>query len=421
MADEFQSILPPNATPWERAVEQTSGERWDEIPVHLIRDFKDPWKCPAHLLNFLAFERSVDIWDENWGELKKRSVIASAPSDHRMKGTEAGIRRYLSIADADLIQVVTPPQGFAVTRNLTKSEQDASIAKHPKVRITLAQGRGAWDRPSGIFVGASPVGVHAVRANRGRALYGRRAFLVREGVSTPLQLSAVRSVEEQRAGVALERVVTPGKAGRGVIVARSPVGFGYVGVSNVRPEYFTFALDRSYLHSSSRLALTTVPVGFQPRDTRYYRESERGLLNGRMHVGGVVGYCAVGRDRGGELLADVLYLHDPAVAAPRVRGRSFVGFSRISMQPHTAELLVDWRKTLKDRSAVVVGRSALGRDPIGKSDLQRRRLLLDAVASSKRLSDKITVSFQTTRPMTLGGGIPLDGSVRLGDRIPNHL
>ena len=81
MTAEFTSILPSSS--WSKAVEQASGERWDALDIDIIRRAKDPRTCPAHLLNFLAFERSVDIWDENWPEEKKRQVIADAPEDHR--------------------------------------------------------------------------------------------------------------------------------------------------------------------------------------------------------------------------------------------------------------------------------------------------------------------------------------------------
>src|SRR5690606_27989730 len=114
------------------AIEQTSGERWP-LDADIIRRSRDPWACPPHLLNFLAYERSVDIWDESWDELKKRSAIAAAPSDHRLKGTEAGLRNYLRHADADLVQFVVPPEGFFASPDMTKDEWDDYVSLHPKV------------------------------------------------------------------------------------------------------------------------------------------------------------------------------------------------------------------------------------------------------------------------------------------------
>ncbi|HOV03861.1 MAG TPA: phage tail protein I, partial [Kaistiaceae bacterium] len=85
------SILPTNSTPWEIAVDLTSAERhpW---PVDVIRDVWDPWKCPEHLLPYLAASLSVDLWNPTWPVETKRLVIDKAIWLHRHKGTLAGIR-----------------------------------------------------------------------------------------------------------------------------------------------------------------------------------------------------------------------------------------------------------------------------------------------------------------------------------------
>lgn len=421
MLDDFVSLLPDHSTNWELAVEQTSGERWKDVDHDIIRRFKNPWECPEHLLNFLAHEMSVDIWDENWPILKKRSVIASSIRDHRMKGTLAGLRRYLQIADANLVQVVRLPQGFSVARNLTKEEQDAWVAKHPKVRLILSQGNGVYRRRRGIFVGRSAIGVDWLKVNEGRALYGRKAFLVKDGVSTPLNTSEVVTTEGGGAGTVYERFVIPGRANRGTIVGRSGVGRGHVGSAGKNPQVYTYGVDRAYSHRESALAVKTLPVSYEPLDVRVLRESDKGVLGKRLAIGRTSIGNAIGRNRAGFLLADVLYLHDPTVDVPRVKARSFVGYSRISMKAHQADILVDWKKKVDKRRHFIIGMSAIGDNPVHKNDTSRRDFLIDAITSSKRLSDKIRLSLQQTRERTLAIGAPLDGSVRLGQRAPNRL
>ena len=87
------TLLPPNATPLERALEQALA-RIEDVPVP-VDTLWDPWRCPAELLPWLAWACSVDEWDPDWPEHVKRRVIAAAPDVHRLKGTCAAVERAL--------------------------------------------------------------------------------------------------------------------------------------------------------------------------------------------------------------------------------------------------------------------------------------------------------------------------------------
>jgi phage tail P2-like protein len=83
------SLLPPNATPVERALEATLA-RTDDLPIE-IGKLWNPDTCPAPLLPFLAWALSVDVWDAAWPEAIQRRVIANSPAVHRAKGTRAAV------------------------------------------------------------------------------------------------------------------------------------------------------------------------------------------------------------------------------------------------------------------------------------------------------------------------------------------
>jgi phage tail P2-like protein len=83
-------LLPPNATPTERAVEAATS-RIAAIPV-VIGDIWNPATCPAHLLPWLAWALSVDVWDAGWSEQTQRAVIAASTLVHRRKGTIGAIK-----------------------------------------------------------------------------------------------------------------------------------------------------------------------------------------------------------------------------------------------------------------------------------------------------------------------------------------
>lgn len=87
----FKSLLPPNTTKLERSLEETTAQI-SEIHVPLTQ-YIDPENCPTELLPWLAWELSVDFWDENWTEAQKRAAIAASPYVHEKKGTPSAIRR----------------------------------------------------------------------------------------------------------------------------------------------------------------------------------------------------------------------------------------------------------------------------------------------------------------------------------------
>lgn len=52
-----------------------------------IRSFNDPLKAPVEVLPWLAWERSVDVWNKDWTEAQKRQVIKTSLYNHSIKGT----------------------------------------------------------------------------------------------------------------------------------------------------------------------------------------------------------------------------------------------------------------------------------------------------------------------------------------------
>jgi phage tail P2-like protein len=91
MSNDRRPLLPPNATPLERAAAEALAEI-QRVPVPL-RQLWNPHTCPAHLLPYLAWAFSVDRWDPAWSNAAKRDVIATSFYVHRKKGTIAALRR----------------------------------------------------------------------------------------------------------------------------------------------------------------------------------------------------------------------------------------------------------------------------------------------------------------------------------------
>ncbi len=89
-----QSLLPPHSTPLEHALAATTS-RIDTIPVP-VRNLWNPDLLHVDFLPFLAWALSVDAWDSNWTEDRKRDVIKAAIALHRVKGTPAALKSALN-------------------------------------------------------------------------------------------------------------------------------------------------------------------------------------------------------------------------------------------------------------------------------------------------------------------------------------
>ncbi len=90
----MSSLLPANATKYERALEKTCARSFS-LPV-LIDRIRNPYNCPLPTLPWLAYERSVDEWNEAWSDEQKRQVTARAISVHKKKGTRGAVEEALS-------------------------------------------------------------------------------------------------------------------------------------------------------------------------------------------------------------------------------------------------------------------------------------------------------------------------------------
>lgn len=98
MFDVKSTQLPPTATPLAKALDILE-ERLFSLPVQMIS--KDPATADVGQLDHLAWEHSVDVWDLDWPEDVKRSVIAVSAEVHRFKGTPHAIRTALAAFDVD--------------------------------------------------------------------------------------------------------------------------------------------------------------------------------------------------------------------------------------------------------------------------------------------------------------------------------
>lgn len=91
----MSSLLPPNATRAERAIERVMAEAVGEVPVPL-RELWNPDTCPPELLPWLAWALSIDTWKSYWPEHVKRARVRAAIEIQRRKGTADSVRQVVA-------------------------------------------------------------------------------------------------------------------------------------------------------------------------------------------------------------------------------------------------------------------------------------------------------------------------------------
>lgn len=95
--DSGESLLPLNATDFEKALEGLAAFSVNRVDVDLVKRMRDPYLTSVSHLPFLAWGRGVDLWRDNWPEWKKRRITAEIYGMKGLKGTLPGINKYLSL------------------------------------------------------------------------------------------------------------------------------------------------------------------------------------------------------------------------------------------------------------------------------------------------------------------------------------
>ncbi|MCJ1959641.1 phage tail protein I [Novosphingobium mangrovi (ex Hu et al. 2023)] len=185
------SLLPPNATAAERALEEAmlSG-----IDLSAVGTLHDPWTCPAEVLPFLAWFVAISHWDTTWSEAQKRAAVAAAIPFHKIKGTRAAVEQVLARFDEKLsvrewweIDPPRPAHTFEVRADaleipasfLTQEVAEAIIAdvaaaKPLRAHFDFVQN---LDLASGLHVAGGARGGAVARADYAAALNESRDWL----------------------------------------------------------------------------------------------------------------------------------------------------------------------------------------------------------------------------------------------------
>ena len=393
------------ATGLERALVDVEAEAMLGIRAELITENWDPWKVQLRNLPFLAWGLGVTLWDEDWSEATKRQWLADQWLWHSRIGTVWAIRRALANWSYELVDYLRPPQGYFASPDFTPEQRHEWLEQMPKLRIRLERsdigniGLDQWVEDQG-FVDESFAG-----EDDGWNLYGRRASLrLANGTETTLQVAERTLSERELDTVDLERVYLPGLSTRGFIADEDYIDDErFVCAEEKTPETITIRLDRrrTFTTVDYELASTARP-GYEPINVQYTRELDVGEAGPFFFADDDAADIAFTEpDYGGFMLADVIYLLDPAVQSMMTEGFSFAGYSRVGMPTYTAEVLVNVRST--EPQVLWFAEDGFEGDAVASPENTKH---LDnafrAIVASKALRDTVLADFAPVRPLEFG-------------------
>lgn len=411
MADPH--LLPPDASVFEIALDRCEARTLD-IPVPL-RDLWRPETCPAHLLPFLAWGLSVDLWEDDWPEGRKRRICSEALKLHRLKGTLDGVKRLLVYIDARIVEAVLPPQRI-FARAPDPERQARFRARFAQLRVYPFRSRERTDSNATYaghcFVGSAPAVISTAWKR-----YGKRAAIWDQGQETPVRWSTLAPIFSDQVTVPVERIVVPARSGStdalvGRIAAGGQSAFAVTRAPRSRilsmgPELSWDALRRPSIAPGSHGLAT---IGAAPE-----RVLERGAGKARsFFVGSAVG-SFIPPNEAALRIYDRYYLLDEARTS-RAEGTGlgpFVG-ARVSIAPFSAWFRIERFFRMAGRTFHVghgVGRTA--RRQAGRLAPVARALQASAV-----YRDTLTFTTRTRGVIGFDDAPAFEDAPRFGALVP---
>lgn len=394
-----EHFLPANATPFEQALSETTG-RVSFVPIDIDKLW-NPSLCPERFLPWLAWALSVDFWNDGWPVERKRQVCREAFEVHRLKGTLAGVRRYIDYADGELISAITPPQE-AYLGEVDEDLVDLWRESLPQIHIKPYVNRGI---DNGFHLDADFLDDGYLDEFDLGAYVGRRAYYVHEGIETEIEWL-------EGAGP-----FAPDGIERLSLKTISPWGTAFCDDAFCDDDDYLGGEAGEYadLIGIERAGLSNVLIAGYEATTAHPKIVPIIYEAGALELFVDDGFLDDGHVFGEEIQPAFyekyyLYIEGKFPKAPP-DSLAYLDVSRLGMPAFTAELKTKIPDSDESKNAIFLDDGFVCLDYVTDNDLSDLWRVCDAVNSSKSLRDKALIDTNVSQIVTFGDGVVFDDFV----------
>lgn len=416
------SLLPPNRTPLESAMSAVIAGSFPR-GVGAIADIFDADRCPAELLPFLAWELSVDLWDDRWHEATKRKACRDAYRLHALKTTLAGVREHVALTGARLKRAFRPGGNFHYPA-MDDARRSSWLDRLPQIRLEHFSERAevkarayyrrsrqrSWDRltfdrdedewsfdatgPLMDMAGDDPAPARAasylgycwIRASRGPSLMGTRAIWWDRGQQRAVTLS------QPEAGV--YQVMVPSDAPRSY---QGAAHFGTAHLQRSRADDRIVTFRPTGDAGSFAIGFGVEPTVVSPRLVPTKRTPPAAAA----FLGRYAANVFLRRSIADRLMVEQVSIHVADRMNARRRARMYFGHARIGGAPFSAELQIEvpMRRPRSRRGAWH------GAGYLKAADMRPLANAIQAVKVSKAFRDTIRIDTAMHRTVEFSDGL----------------
>jgi hypothetical protein len=327
------SLLPSNATPFERAQSLADASRWP-LPVDLVKSVWNPATCPLDLLPYLAAGLGLEIWHDDWSEAFKRATIADIWALKRNKTKLKGLAAYAGLEGGRIVKAVRPRDKVFAVEPWSAAERAAIEAAMPQIHIFPAAPTFAVELGMA-FLGACALGYDFVAAPSDAAeRWAERAVYVDGATSIRCRVDNIDGLASASTQIAVSTACSVARYFSGAALET-----GALFADDAETSVILITPDSSALSFA-------VPTGLTPSTVRPVPTADNvaGPVDMAFAYHMTLGYLSTlyPSDAAAHLyssltLFDLTRIKDPGAAV------SFWGWSSFGCAPYTAELTLDVR------------------------------------------------------------------------------
>ncbi len=345
----------------------------------------------AAMFPFLAEMLGItetDGWQKAQTEQERRAIIKGAYARSRTRGTATGLRQAAAESGGQVRRIIAPPNKLYLSAAASTAERNAWLSKHPELRLYPRRVPGHKEVA---MLGSEFLNGNCYPAKSTALVRSRlRATLVKDGIETEVESPSWQIAT--KSNQAITEVVIPGKRGYASFTG-SPLRFiAATDSSNRRIVLQNVAL---YQEQTATLGLRTLASSLTPMDVDgemvsvIRQGSPAATFLGRFPRHTASLDAALSQYRR-------IRLFDPMVPVVRSRAAAYLGYSRLTMPPHCAQVEVAIFGKRKPTIARFCGQ------PIAKSSREQLNKLLANMRLASRASDSITIDTRIFRPVRAG-------------------